>query len=417
MPGVQFVVARAPNLDDGLFEPFGLTGVTLRIADAQTDDVLNASDAVVTASGTATVQTALHGKPMVVVYKLSPATYRLGKGLASVDMYAMVNLIAGRRIVVELIQDDCTPEAIAERSGAHPDRRTVPQRDDRGARRCAAQLGGPGASDRAAEAILEMVQGFQFTVFQVPRFQVRAHLELDEPNRGTVNCEPGTAEVRSSMRRTASILVICLCLAIPGYATTVVPLSFEQLVNESQSVVLRTRSDVRAQWTDDRRFIESVVTVEILRGIKGGARETIAFTVPGGQVGRYLNVIPGAPSFARGDLAVFFLTSQGRAAAGDDGAHAGHLPRAARCRVRRDAGDAADRRRRGPDCSRRSAPQAGVARRLSRHRPRPFDWLRAVPSEIDGGGRAMTVALLSRQRSSSRSDRHRRWPISSSARS
>ena len=90
LPNLQFVVARAPNLDDGLFEPFGLSGVTLRIADVQTDDVLNACDAVVTASGTATVQTALHGKPMVVLYKLSPTTYRLGKGLARVDMYAMV---------------------------------------------------------------------------------------------------------------------------------------------------------------------------------------------------------------------------------------------------------------------------------------------------------------------------------------
>ena len=82
VPGVQFVVARAPELDDGLFDVFGLSGVTLRIADAQTDDVLNASDAVVTASGTATVQTALHGKPMAVVYQLSPTTYWLGKRLA-----------------------------------------------------------------------------------------------------------------------------------------------------------------------------------------------------------------------------------------------------------------------------------------------------------------------------------------------
>ena len=70
-------------------------------------------------------------------------------------------------------------------------------------------------------------------------------------------------------------------------------------------------SDVRAQFTADRRFIESVVTVEILRGMKGGAVESIAFTVPGGQVGRYVNVIAGAPSFAPGDLAVFFLTAQG----------------------------------------------------------------------------------------------------------
>ncbi len=113
------------------------------------------------------------------------------------------------------------------------------------------------------------------------------------------------------MRRYASIVVICLCVAIPSFATTVVPLGFEQLVNESHSVVYGRVADVRAQWTADRRFIESVVTVEILRCMKGSARESVAFTVPGGQVGRYLNVIPGAPSFVTGDLAVFFLTAQG----------------------------------------------------------------------------------------------------------
>ena len=113
------------------------------------------------------------------------------------------------------------------------------------------------------------------------------------------------------MRRNVSILVIFLCLASPVFATTVVPLSFEQLVNESQSVVYGRVSDVRAQWTTDRRFIESVVTIEVLRGIKGSVRESVEFTVPGGQVGRYLNVIPGAPSFVRGDLAVLFLTAQG----------------------------------------------------------------------------------------------------------
>ena len=61
-------------------------------------------------------------------------------------------------------------------------------------------------------------------------------------------------------------------LAVTVDATTVVPLSFEQLVNESSSVVYGRVSDVRAQWTADRRFIESVVTVEILRGMKGSAR-------------------------------------------------------------------------------------------------------------------------------------------------
>ncbi|MBY0496533.1 MAG: hypothetical protein K2Y23_20185 [Cyanobacteria bacterium] len=113
------------------------------------------------------------------------------------------------------------------------------------------------------------------------------------------------------MRRFLAILLISLWSASSLFATVVVPLSFEQLVNESQSVVYGRVSGVRAQWTTDRRFIESVVTVEILRGMKGSSRESIVFAIPGGQVGTYLNVIPGAPTLVPGDLAVFFVTAQG----------------------------------------------------------------------------------------------------------
>jgi lipid-A-disaccharide synthase len=157
VPGVQFIVARAPNLDDRLFEPFGLASVPIRIVETQTDDVLNACDAVITASGTATVQTALYAKPMVVLYQLSPMTYRLLLPLGKVDMYAMVNLIAGRRIVVELIQEACTPEAVANEAVRLIN--DVPYRDAmvtalEDVRR---QLGGPGASDRAADAVLDVI--------------------------------------------------------------------------------------------------------------------------------------------------------------------------------------------------------------------------------------------------------------------
>lgn len=157
VPGVQFLLARAPNLHDGHFDTFGIPGVTLRIAEGETDDVLNACDAVMTASGTATVQAALHGKPMVVVYKVSAMTYRLAKRMTLVDTYAMVNLIAGERVVVELIQDACTPEAVAGEAV-----RLLTDTDYR-ARMIASlaevrrRLGGPGASDRAAEAILDVV--------------------------------------------------------------------------------------------------------------------------------------------------------------------------------------------------------------------------------------------------------------------
>ena len=113
------------------------------------------------------------------------------------------------------------------------------------------------------------------------------------------------------MPRSVLAAFFCLIFVIDAAATTLAPLSFEQLVNASASVVYGRVVEVRSQWTEDRRFIESVVSIEILKGLKGSAAERMSFTVPGGQVGRYLNVIPGAPTFAAGDTAVFFLTSRG----------------------------------------------------------------------------------------------------------
>ena len=152
--GVQFVVARAPNLPDLLFAPFP---PDVAIVEGKTDDVLAASDVVITASGTATVQAALHGKPMVVVYRVSPLTYRLGKPFVKLDTYAMVNLVAGRRIVPELIQMDFTAEHVAHEAIAlltDPDRHA---RTRDALRDVCQRLGTPGASGRAADAILEVV--------------------------------------------------------------------------------------------------------------------------------------------------------------------------------------------------------------------------------------------------------------------
>lgn len=155
VPRVQFVVARAPNLPDALFAPF-VREAGLAMVEGRTDDVLAASDVVITASGTATVQAALHQRPMVVVYSLSPLTYRLGKRFLTVDTYAMPNLIAGRRIIPELIQEGFTPERVAEETVAlllDRDRYARVQQDLRGVRE---RLGAPGASGRAAAAILEV---------------------------------------------------------------------------------------------------------------------------------------------------------------------------------------------------------------------------------------------------------------------
>lgn len=157
-PGVQFVIARAPSLDDHLFSNVAWDPVEPAIVLARTDEVLAMADVVITASGTATVQAALHGCPMVVIYRLSPLSYRLGRRFVHVDDVAMVNLIAGRRIVPELIQDDCTAESIADETLSllrDPQRAKLMRA---GLAEVRAKLGSPGASGRAAEAVLEVAR-------------------------------------------------------------------------------------------------------------------------------------------------------------------------------------------------------------------------------------------------------------------
>jgi lipid-A-disaccharide synthase len=96
---------------------------------------------------------------MVVVYRLSPLTYRLGKPFVDLDTYAMVNLVAGMRIVPELIQDAFTPEAVAHEALTvltdpdHASRIRAQLRDVK------SRLGEPGASRRAAAAVLEVARG------------------------------------------------------------------------------------------------------------------------------------------------------------------------------------------------------------------------------------------------------------------
>lgn len=152
VPNVQFVVARAPNLDDSLFAPFA--GVPWLVD--RTDDVLAASDVVVTASGTATVQTALHERPMVVVYRLSPMTYRLGKPFVRVDTYAMANLVAGARVVPELIQDAFTPDRVASEVTALLADSALHARTAEALREVRRRLGASGASGRAADEVLRV---------------------------------------------------------------------------------------------------------------------------------------------------------------------------------------------------------------------------------------------------------------------
>ena len=159
IPYAQFVVARAPRLEDRLFQvtraPAGRDTV---VVEGDTDAVLSAADLALTASGTATVKSALHDTPMVIVYKVSPLTYRLGRRLVTVDTFGMVNLIAGETIVPELIQSGFTPEAVAREAISILTDGERRERIRKGLAEVRRRLGGPGASRRAAESILQVVR-------------------------------------------------------------------------------------------------------------------------------------------------------------------------------------------------------------------------------------------------------------------
>ncbi len=157
-PDLQFLAAVAPALDPEVVRA-GLRGAPVTIVHDRTHAALSAATAAIVASDTATVEAALLGAPTVVVYRLSPWTYRLGRRLVRVSYYAMVNLIAGRRVVPELIQSDFRPDRVMAE--------LLPLVDDTPARRAVRsglaevreRLGAPGASARAADAIAPFLAG------------------------------------------------------------------------------------------------------------------------------------------------------------------------------------------------------------------------------------------------------------------
>jgi hypothetical protein len=113
------------------------------------------------------------------------------------------------------------------------------------------------------------------------------------------------------MIRSLLVLLFALVALAPLDAVTLSPMTFEQLVDEATAVVYARVADVRGRWTADRRGIESVVTLDALRYLKGNLGDDVALRVPGGEAGGMVQVMPGAPVLREGDLVVAFLGSRG----------------------------------------------------------------------------------------------------------
>jgi lipid-A-disaccharide synthase len=154
----QFVVAAAHSNSVPLLREGWPSDLPIRIVEGRTYDALASSDAAIVSSGTATVETALLDVPMVVVYRVTPLTAFLAKPLVRTPFFSMVNLIAGKRVVPELIQSDFTPERVSKE--------VVQLLRDPAARKTMRanladvrhRLGPPGAVDRAADAILDLIR-------------------------------------------------------------------------------------------------------------------------------------------------------------------------------------------------------------------------------------------------------------------
>jgi len=158
-PDLQFILPVAPTLDRKFVEGFvEKSGVPLTIVDGRVYDVLRASDAAMVTSGTATLETGLMAVPMVIVYRASRLTYWIGRMLIRVRNFGLVNIVAGRAVVPELLQDEATPERIAEELVTILADPETHRRITEELVRVRKVLGEGGASRRAAAAVIELLE-------------------------------------------------------------------------------------------------------------------------------------------------------------------------------------------------------------------------------------------------------------------
>ena len=127
------------------------------IIPGKSDEVISASDVVAVASGTATLQAAIHEIPMVIVYRVSGLTYLLGKMLIHTEHIGLANVVAQERIVPELLQSRVTARAIEEEVYRMLTDLAYAERIRKGLSQVRARLGSPGASSRAARIIWDFL--------------------------------------------------------------------------------------------------------------------------------------------------------------------------------------------------------------------------------------------------------------------
>jgi lipid-A-disaccharide synthase len=158
LPDLCFLVSLAPDIDrQEVHRLLRNHDVSVRIVEKNPYDTMAASDLLIVASGTVTLEAAILTKPMVILYRVSPVTYWIGRMMATVKHIGLVNLVAGRTVATELIQGDASSERIVNEA------LSILTDQERHSAMISAlvdvkeKLGTPGASDRAAHLAREML--------------------------------------------------------------------------------------------------------------------------------------------------------------------------------------------------------------------------------------------------------------------
>jgi lipid-A-disaccharide synthase len=155
---IQFICVKAGTIDRrDIEEIFSRGELTIPIVEEDRYDAINAADLVWTASGTATLETALLLKPTIIVYRVSWLTYGLARLLVSVPHIGMVNIIAGEKIAPELVQSALRPENVVRESRAILESCQNREAIVRKLIRLKEKLGAPGAAGRVADLALSMM--------------------------------------------------------------------------------------------------------------------------------------------------------------------------------------------------------------------------------------------------------------------
>lgn len=157
-PDIDFAMPRAVTIDRDMLEtPIQEAGLEIRLTEGHNYDVMSSADFAVATSGTVTLEAALCGLGCEILYKSSPLSFWIAKRVVEIPHIGLPNIVAGRLIEPELLQDDCTPEKIASTAMEllEPERYAQLQRDLQEVKK---KLGEPGAVKRVAELVLRMAR-------------------------------------------------------------------------------------------------------------------------------------------------------------------------------------------------------------------------------------------------------------------